>query len=226
MSPPTTRRSISANSMITGIVATTEAPNRCCQSTVYCPMNESSRDGQRHGGVARGQGQRHDELVPGRDEGEDQRRDQAGHRQRQGDPQQRAQRGRCRRPSPPPRSRPGSSEKYALRIQIANARLKPGVDQDQRPHRVDQVEAEELLVDADDQRGRLEHLGDQHEEQEQPAARGTGAGRCSRRRAARPACTRMVAPPATSRLTRRLEVMPKPEPHMLVRFDQAQWCGR
>jgi len=36
----------------------------------------------------------------------------------------------------------------------------------------------------------------------------------------------IVAPPATSRLTRRLEVMPKPEPHMPVRFDQAQWCGR
>src|ERR1039458_8088899 len=38
--------------------------------------------------------------------------------------------------------------------------------------------------------------------------------------------TTMVAPPATSRLTRRLVVMPKLAPHMLVRFDQAKWCGR
>jgi hypothetical protein len=29
--------------MSTGMVATREAPNRCCQSTVYWPMNESSR---------------------------------------------------------------------------------------------------------------------------------------------------------------------------------------
>jgi cytochrome P450 len=41
--PPTTRPSISANRMNTGMVATTDAPNRCCQSTVYWPMNESSR---------------------------------------------------------------------------------------------------------------------------------------------------------------------------------------
>ena len=41
--PPTTRPSMRANRMNTGIVATTEAPNRCCQSTVYWPMNESRR---------------------------------------------------------------------------------------------------------------------------------------------------------------------------------------
>jgi len=29
--------------MNTGMVATRDAPNRCCQSTVYWPMNESSR---------------------------------------------------------------------------------------------------------------------------------------------------------------------------------------
>ena len=51
------------------------------------------------------------------------------------------------------------------------------VHQDQSPHRVDQVEAEELLVDADDQRGRLEHLGGQHEYQESPAAPETVPGR-------------------------------------------------
>ena len=41
--PPTTRPSMRANRMNTGMVATTEAPNRCCQSTVYWPMNESRR---------------------------------------------------------------------------------------------------------------------------------------------------------------------------------------
>ena len=41
--PPTTRPSISANRMNTGMVATSDAPKRCCQSTVYWPMNESSR---------------------------------------------------------------------------------------------------------------------------------------------------------------------------------------
>src|ERR1700730_9349087 len=35
--------------------------------------------------------------------------------------------------------------------------------------------------------------------------------------------TRTVAPPATSRLTRRLVGMPKLAPHMLVRIDQAKW---
>jgi hypothetical protein len=29
--------------MNTGMVATRDAPNRCCQPTVYRPMNESSR---------------------------------------------------------------------------------------------------------------------------------------------------------------------------------------
>ncbi len=38
--------------------------------------------------------------------------------------------------------------------------------------------------------------------------------------------TSTVAPSATSRLTRRLVVIPKAEPHMLVRFDHAKWCGR
>src|SRR5262249_18994534 len=41
--PPTTRPSMRANRRNTGMVATTEAPNRCCQSTGYWPMNESSR---------------------------------------------------------------------------------------------------------------------------------------------------------------------------------------
>src|SRR5262249_46747808 len=50
--------------------------------------------------------------------------------------------------------------------------VEAGVDQHQRPHRIEvqQPEVEELLVNADDQRGRLEHLGGQYEQQENVAA--------------------------------------------------------
>ncbi len=69
------------------------------------------------------------------------------------------------------------------------------------------------------------HLGSQDEQQECALAAEPVPGRVVRRgQRDQGHQDRRAAGP--SRLIRRLEVMPKPEPHMPVRFDQAQWCGR
>jgi EmrB/QacA subfamily drug resistance transporter len=117
------------------------------------------------------EGEGRDELVPRRDEGEDQRGHHAGHRQRERDPEQ--------RPEPP------AAVHHRGLLELGRDRgdvgvedpdrereVEAGVDQDERPHGVEaeQPEVEELLVDADDQRGRLQHLRGQHEEQEAAAA--------------------------------------------------------
>ena len=127
--------------------------------------------GERVVAAVGGEGERGDELVPRRDEGEDQRGHHAGHRQRQRDPEQRAQPGAAvhhRRLLELDRDRPDIGVEDPHR----EGEVEAGVDQDQRPDRVEvqQPEVEELLVDADDQRGRLQHLGGQHEDQERAAA--------------------------------------------------------
>ena len=186
------------------MVATTDAPNRCCQSTVYCPMNESSRTVS---GVALLLVVRVSAAMNSFQAAMNVKISavtRPGDGQREGDPEQRAE------PAAAVHHR-GLLELHRDRGEVGvhdpdrEGHVEPGVDQDQRPHRVDQVEAEELLVDADDQRGRLQHLGDQHEQQERARGRGTGAAPCSRPRACATRSTSRVAPPATSRLTRRLD---------------------
>ena len=50
------------------------------------------------------------------------------------------------------------------------------VREDERQVGVDQVELEELAVEAHDERGRREHLRDEDEQQERDPARGSGTG--------------------------------------------------
>ena len=105
----------------------------------------------------------------------------ARQRERQHDPHQ--------RPQPPAavdRRRlldlPGDRGEEGAQDPDGERQVEGGVGQDERGVRVDQAQLEELAVEADDQRRRREHLGDQHQEQERRApgeavARGVVGGR-------------------------------------------------
>ena len=154
-------------------------------------------DGQRLPGRVGHEGERHDVLVPRRDEGEDHRGHDAGQRERQHDPQQ--------RPQPPAAvdrrgllDLAGDRGEEGAQDPDGERQVEGGVGQDERRVRVDQARARRTRGRARPPAPSARTSGSPAPGTGTPSARGTGGARCSRRPASRPAARCSVDATATT----------------------------